>query len=122
MKLDRELAHGRATTNPRPEVPATAEEIHSLFRESTAHETGLTLLGGFKLNFSGNQDFHKVFFSVRCGCGTAAVLSVEAAKSKTLPEIGEVLPGLIQHLKAKAKQFRNMSCEMHVLMRTGGKI
>ena len=125
MKLDRELAHVPSTSNPRPEapatLPATLDEVHRLFRESAAHETGLTLLEGFKLNFSGNQEFHKVFFSIRCGCGTAAVLSVEAAKSKTLPQIREVLPGLIEHLKVKAKQFRNMSCEMHGLMRTGGQ-
>ena len=121
MKLETDRPEEPVTAKPSQDSPATLEEVHNLFREAVGDEPTLTPLKGFKLDFSGNQEFHKVFFSVRCGCGTAALLSVEAAKSKTLPEIKEVLPGLIERLKVKAKQFSNMSCEMHGLMRTGGR-
>ena len=99
--------------------PVSLEEVHLLCGEATAGETGLTLLKGFKLDFSANPDFHKVYLSVSCDCGTAALLSLEVAKSKTRAQVEEVLPGLVQHLKGKVGQFRAMSCEMHTAMRTG---
>ncbi len=95
------------------------EEVRSLCAEATAGETDLTLLKGFKLDFSANSSFHKVYFSVSCDCGTAALLSLEVAKSKTLAQVEEVLPGLVQHLKGKVGQFQAMSCEIHAAMRTG---
>ena len=49
----------------------TLEEIQKLLRDEVAGESALTLLRGFKHDFSGNADFHKVFFSIRCQCGTA---------------------------------------------------
>ena len=100
----------------------TLEEIQELFREEVAGESALTLLRGFKHDFSGNTDFHKVFFSIRCQCGTAALLSVEVAKSKSLSQVIAVLPSLVKHLKSKGKQFSGMSCETHARMRGGGPI
>ena len=94
-------------------------QVHDLFQEAMSEEPDINMLKGFKLDFSGNRDFHKVFFSVRCGCGTAALLSVEVAGSKSLSETKQALPGLMQHLKGKALQFRNMTCDMHQRMRTG---
>ena len=105
---------------PAPEASISLEEVRGLFREAVADQAELTLLKGFKLDFSGNRDFHKLFFSVRCDCGTAALLSVELAKSKTLSQTKDALPGLVEHLKGKAQQFSSMSCEMHEHMRTGG--
>ena len=99
---------------------AGLEEIQNLLREAVADEPALTMLKGFKLDFSANKDFHKVFFSIRCECGTAALLSVEVASSKTLPQVREALPELVRRLKAKSRQFASMSCDMHTRMRMGG--
>ncbi len=126
MEPDRDLPEGLPGPEslseklPSDDTYVSLEEVQNLFREAVDGDLPLTLLGGFKLDFSGNQNFHKVFFSVRCDCGTAALLSVEVGKSKTLSQLKEALPGLVQHLKIKAEQFTNMSCEMHTLMRGGG--
>ncbi len=107
------------------DVGASLEEIQNLLREAVAREAvadepALNILKGFKLDFSANKDFHKVFFSIRCECGTAALLSVEVAKSKTLPQVRVALPELVRRLKAKSRQFSAMSCDMHTRMRMGG--
>ena len=102
------------------EAAATLEQIHSLFQEAVADDPSLSLLKGFKVDFSGNRDFHKVYLACRCTCGTAALLSVEVAMSKTLPEVRVAMPGLLENLQAKARMFANMSCEMHARMRRGG--
>ena len=102
-----------------PEGAASLAQVHDLFKNALADEPRLNLLRGFKLDFSGNPDFHKVYFSARCRCGTAALLSVEVARSKTLHQVEEVLPSLTEHLKGKVEQFEEMSCEMHSKMRTG---
>ena len=109
-----------------PEEPSSnavvrLEEVHKLFGEAMVAEPTLTLLKGFKLDLSGNRDFHKVYFSVHCECGTAGLLSVEVSNSKTVSQIKEVLPGLVEHLKSKEQQFRNMSCETHGRMRGSGR-
>ena len=91
---------------PEPNEPVTLEEVHSLLREEMADETAMTLLKGFKLDFSGTGDFHKVFFSVKCDCGTAGLLSVEVAKSKTPSQLKVALPGLMQHLKSKGRSVQ----------------
>ena len=96
------------------------EQVHDMLKGAVVDVPALTLLKGFKLDFSGNQGFHKVFFSARCSCGTAALISVEVAKSKTLAQLERALPGLEQHLRSKARQFSGMSCEMHARMRKGG--
>ena len=101
------------------DAPVTLEQVHELFQGAVPDEPALTLLKGFKLDFSGNRDFHKVFFSARCHCGTVALLTVEVAKSKTLPQTEQALPSLVQHLRNKAQTFRSMSCEMHTRMRAG---
>lgn len=103
------------------EAGVSLEQVHDLLKAAVVDEPVLTLLKGFKLDFSGNQQFHKVFFSARCSCGTAALISVEVAKSKTLAQLERALPGLEQHLRSKAMQFSSMSCDMHTRMRTGGK-
>ena len=104
-----------------PQAPVQLDEIQSLLREAVQGESGLEMLKGFKLNFSGTADFHKVFFSAKCDCGTAALLSIEVSKDKTLEEVEESLPSLTDHLNRKLRQFRSMSCEMHTNMRMGGQ-
>ena len=58
------------------------EEVRDLFREAVADEPMPTLLKGFKLDFSGNRDFHKLFFSVRCGCGDGGAAERGAGQVK----------------------------------------
>ena len=104
-----------------PQAAVQLDEVQALLREAIQDGSGLEMLKGFKLNFSGTADFHKVFFSAKCDCGTAALLSVEVSKDKTLAEVEESLPSLIDHLNRKVRQFRSMSCEMHTNMRMGGQ-
>lgn len=85
-----------------------------------ADDASLSLLKGFKLDFSGNPDFHKVYLAVRCHCGTAGLFSVEVAMEKTLPEVSDAMPSLLENLQVKVRMFRSMSCEMHGKMRQGG--
>lgn len=101
------------------ENTVTLAEVRALFRDATADDPSLTPLDGFKLDFSGNHGFHKVFFSVSCHCGTAALLSVEVATAKTRDQIQQNLDELTGNLKDKALRFRNMSCDMHARMRLG---
>jgi hypothetical protein len=74
---------------------------------------------GFKLNLSANSGFRKVYFSARCKCGTAALLSVEVAKGKSLEQVRQVLPSLVGKLEAQARAFHQMPCEAHQKMRLG---
>ena len=104
---------------PSESAPATLEAIHGLFQEAVGEDSSLSLLRGFKVDFSGNPDFHKVYLAVRCQCGTAGLISVEVAMDKTLPEVREAMPSLLENLQIKAAMFRNMSCEMHTRMRQG---
>ena len=76
-------------------------------------------LAGFKLNLSANDGFRKVFFSARCECGTAALLSVEVSKEKTDSEITAALPSLVGRLASQVRSFQAMSCEAHTRMRLG---
>ena len=85
-----------------------------------AGDPSLSLLRGFKMDFSGNQDFHKVYLAAKCHCGTAALLSVEVAMDKTLSQVRDAMPSLLENLQTKVTMFRNMSCEMHGRMRQGG--
>jgi hypothetical protein len=101
-------------------VGATLEEIHGLFQEAVSDDPSLSLLKGFKMDFSGNPDFHKVYLAVKCQCGTAGLLSVEVAMEKTLREVKVAMPSLLENLQVKVRMFRSMSCEMHGKMRQGG--
>ena len=77
-----------------PKEPATLAQVQDLLKGELAGEPRLKMLRGFKLDFSGNPDFHKVYFSARCDCGTAALLSVEVDRSKSLPQVRTGPPGL----------------------------
>ena len=86
---------------------------------SVNEEVSLRPLSGFKLDFSANPGFKKVFFSASCDCGTAALLSLEVAEEKTDSDIEAALPSLIQRIEMQEKSFRRMDCSMHSMMRTG---
>ncbi|MQF69352.1 hypothetical protein FIM12_03335 [SAR202 cluster bacterium AD-804-J14_MRT_500m] len=102
-----------------PDVPATLGQIQALLHTHFSANSSISLLRGFKLNFSGNSDFHKVYFSVKCDCGTAALISVEVSASKSQSEVSTAIPNLIAQVKSKAKQFNAMTCKMHLQMRSG---
>ena len=93
--------------------------LANLVASALASDLGLSPLSGFRLNLSANSGFRKVFFSAKCDCGTAALLSVEIAEDKTTGQIKEALPSLTDSLRQKAKMFYQMSCEMHRNMRLG---
>ena len=99
--------------------PVGEQRIRELICGALPEETSLTPLPGFKLDLSANPGFRKVFFSTRCGCGTSALLSVEVAREKTMAEVREALPSLVDRLVNQERAFESMSCEMHTRMRLG---
>ena len=102
------------------DTPAQLEEIQKLLKEAVASEPSLRLLPKFAMARAGNSDFHRVYFAIHCTCGTAGLVCVETAKSKTLPQVENALPSLAQHLLSRAKQFASMPCSMHTSMRSMG--
>ncbi len=102
------------------ESPAELEEIQVLLKEAVASEPSLRLLPKFAMARAGNPDFHRVYFAIHCTCGTAGLVCVETAKSKTLPQVENALPTLAQHLLSRARQFASMPCSMHTSMRSMG--
>jgi len=97
----------------------TDSRIRSLVFDALSGDSGLRPLKGFRLDFSANRDFRKIFYSARCDCGTAALLSVEVARDKTLDQVREALPELTRRLEIQASSFRSMPCETHRRMRMG---
>ena len=79
----------------------------------------MAALKGFGIDLSGNPGFRKVFFSARCQCGTVALLSVEVAEEKTIEQVEQVLPSLVERLTGQAQSFYSMPCEAHERMRMG---
>ena len=71
------------------------------------------------MDLTANPDFRKVFFAVRCDCGTAGLLSVEVAPDKTVEEMRRAAPELARRLLLQSESFHAMPCEMHAMMRMG---
>ena len=103
---------------PHADVP-TDEQVHSVLGRALAGDSPLSPLKGFKMDLSANPGFRKFFYSARCDCGTAALLSVEVAHDKTLVEVEQAAPELTSILESRAKSFYDMSCEEHKRMRLG---
>ncbi len=99
--------------------PVGEQRIRELICEALPEGTDLSPLPGFKLDLSANPGFQKVFFSARCDCGTSALLSVEVAGEKTMAEVREALPSLVDRLVKQERAFERMSCELHTRMRMG---
>ncbi len=59
----------------------------------------------------------KVFFGVRCECGTAAIVSFEAAMDKTKDQVLEVLPQSGRKLFEQRNAFVSMPCSAHERLR-----
>ena len=102
-----------------PNVPPTLGQIQTLFQKHFSGHPSISPLRGFKVDFSGNSDFHKVYFSVKCNCGTAALISVEVSTSKSRNEVSAAVPSLVSEVESKATQFNSMTCQMHQQMRLG---
>jgi hypothetical protein len=98
----------------------TDSQIRALIGETLADDLDITPMAGFKMDLSANAGFKKAFFSVRCECGTAAVLSIEVSGQKTMAEITAAMPSLVARLESQARSFRAMSCDVHLRMRLGG--
>ena len=115
-------SHDDRVSPPLGDTPADLAEIKRLLREALAGDSDLTPLERFKLNLSANPGFHKLFFATHCSCGTAGLLSIEVARSKTLDEVKAALPQLVERLGGQARTFRAMPCEVHTRMRLGGRV
>ena len=102
------------------EPPAQLEEIQELLKEAVASESSLRLLTKFTMGRAGSPEFHRTYFAIHCTCGTAGLVCIETAKSKTLSQVKRALPSLKQHLLSRAKQFASMPCSMHTSMRSMG--
>ena len=102
------------------DMEAVGEQLRrDLISDAVPDESSLRPLSGFKLDLSANPGFHKVFFSARCDCGTSALLSVEVAQGKTIAQVRQALPSLVDRLETQARRFHGMSCEVHTRMRMG---
>ena len=95
------------------------KELQRVILSELSGEVNLRPLPGFKLNFSANPGFQKVYFSASCDCETAAVLSVEVAIDISDQEILDAIPSLVQRLMRQERSFRGMDCSMHGRMRRG---
>ena len=76
-------------------------------------------LSRFKINFSSNEGFHKIFFAASCTCGTSALLSVEVSESKSDNEIEAAMTSIVERLIMQEKSFRRMDCKTHENMKRG---
>ena len=76
-------------------------------------------MSGFKMDFSANPGFKKIFFAASCDCETSALLSVEISEEKDDNEIQAAIPSLVERLERQEKSFRMMDCATHSKMRTG---
>ena len=102
----------------RLETPSD-ERLRTMIVEALPGDLRLTPLKGFTMGESAHRGFRKVFFSARCDCGTAALLSVEVAREKEIDEINQALPGLMSKLEQQANSFYSMSCDAHTKLRLG---
>ena len=94
-------------------------DLQTLVVSALPEDTILKPLSGFKMDLSAHPEFDKAFFSTRCDCGTAALLSVEIDRNKTLEEVTAALPSLVDRLEMQCKSFHDMSCDAHRKMQIG---
>ena len=98
---------------------AEQEGIHELILGQLAEDVCVVPLKGFKLDLSANRNFNKLFFKIVCDCGTVGLLSVEIAVEKTMEDIKEALPALVNKVEGQARSFSRMNCEDHKMLRLG---
>lgn len=93
--------------------------LRELHVRSQVLDSSLRILRKFDMDVSGTSGFVKMYFGISCSCSTAAVLSLEVAQNKTVTEVQEAVPALVDRLLAQERVFKSMSCEAHRRMRVG---
>jgi len=93
--------------------------LQNLILAQLSGDVTLRPLAGFKMDFSANPGFDKVFFAASCECETSALLSLEVSIEKSDDEIKQALPSLVDKLERQEKSFRSMNCSMHGMMKKG---
>ena len=94
-------------------------QIQKLIVDQFSEDVRLRPMSGFKMDFSANPGFKKIFFAASCDCETSALLSVEISEEKGDNEIQAAIPSLVERLERQEKSFRMMDCATHSRMRTG---
>ena len=94
-------------------------QIQKLIVDQFSEDIRLRPMSGFKMDFSANPGFKKIFFAASCDCETSALLSVEISEEKDDNEIQAAIPSLVERLERQEKSFRMMDCATHSRMRTG---
>ena len=94
-------------------------QIQKLIVDQFSEDIRLRPMSGFKMDFSANPGFKKIFFAASCECETSALLSVEISEEKDDNEIQAAIPSLVERLERQEKSFRMMDCATHSRMRTG---
>ena len=94
-------------------------QIQKLIVDQFSEDIRLRPMSGFKMDFSANPGFKKIFFAASCDCETSALLSVEISEEKDDNEIQAAIPSLVDRLERQEKSFRMMDCATHSKMRTG---
>jgi len=94
-------------------------QIQKLIVDQFSEDIRLRPMSGFKMDFSANPGFKKIFFAASCDCETSALLSVEISEEKDDNEIQAAIPSLVDRLERQERSFRMMDCGTHSKMRTG---
>ena len=94
-------------------------QIQKLIVDQFSKDIRLRPMSGFKMDFSANPGFKKIFFAASCDCETSALLSVEISVEKDDNEIQAAIPSLVDRLERQERSFRMMDCGTHSKMRTG---
>ena len=94
-------------------------QIQKLIVDQFSEDIRLRPMPGFKMDFSANPGFKKIFFAASCDCETSALLSVEISEEKDDNEIQAAIPSLVDRLERQERSFRMMDCGTHSKMRTG---
>ena len=94
-------------------------QIQKLIVDQFSEDIRLRPMSGFKMDFSANPGFKKIFFAASCDCENSALLSVEISEEKDDNEIQAAIPSLVERLERQEKSFRMMDCATHSKMRTG---
>ncbi len=89
--------------------------LQQLFEEQL-QDSRVQLLKDIDLPHLKTEDQWRVIFSVKCECGTSALLYLDVSKTKTAEEVRKATPQLLQGLSAQADQFQRMPCDLHKKM------
>tara|TARA_B100000686_G_C16663477_1_gene902287 strand:- start:364 stop:753 length:390 start_codon:yes stop_codon:yes gene_type:complete len=94
-------------------------QIQKLIVDEFSEDVTLRPMSGFKMDFSANPGFRKIFFAASCVCETSALLSVEISDDKDDHEIIAAIPSLVEKLERQERAFKMMDCETHSKMMKG---